>query len=202
MKGPAIPNGPYLCYSSHAYTSLYFKYFGNSVTTIYLKNIVSKEKQDFCHYNVFCLGPISGLCYNFLFDTWFVYLPAFVDSAYAMANGKYIPLEMEVVMETGEQFVTVRGIDATEKTDVVIYIGGNKTMRNNCVHQFVRTETVEPTHETGGYTVYECTKCKHSYKLKYTFHRFTNKVIYLFFSFILCIYIYSPVKRKTSTFKF
>ena len=78
MKGPAIPNGPYLCYSSHAYTSLYFKYFGNSVTTIYLKNIVSKEKQDFCHYNVFCLGPISGLCYNFLFDTWFVYLPAFV----------------------------------------------------------------------------------------------------------------------------
>ena len=57
-----------------------------------------------------------------------VYLPAFVDSAYAMANGKYIPLEMEVVMATGEQFVTVRGIDATEKTDVVIYIGGNKTM--------------------------------------------------------------------------
>lgn len=51
--------------------------FGNSLTIIYLTNIVSKEKQDFCHYSYFCLGPISVLCYNFLFDTWFVYLPAF-----------------------------------------------------------------------------------------------------------------------------
>ena len=100
-----------------------------------------------------------------------VYLPDFVDSAYAMIDGEYIPLEIEFVFETAEKYVTVRDIDATEKTDVVVYIGGNKTMKNNCVHRYAEVETVEPTHETGGYTLNECSKCGHTY-----YSAFTNPV--------------------------
>ncbi len=108
-----------------------------------------------------------------------VYLPSFVDSAYAMVNGEYQPLEMDVIFETGEKFVTVRNIDATEKTDIKVYIGGNKTMKNNCVHHYTKAETLEPTHEEGGYTLYECSKCAHTYYSEYTnpVHDYTGEVV-------------------------
>lgn len=108
-----------------------------------------------------------------------VYLPSFVDSAYAIVNGKYQPLEMDVIFETGEKFVTVKGIDATEKTDVKIYIGGNKTMKNNCVHRYAKAEVLEPTHDEGGYTLNECSKCSHTYYSNYTnpVHDYTGEVV-------------------------
>ena len=108
-----------------------------------------------------------------------VYLPEFVDSAYAMVDGQYIPLEMEMIIETAEQYVTIRGIDATKKTDVVVYLGANKTMKNNCVHKYYKAETVEPTHETGGYTVNKCAKCEHTYKSAFTnpVHEYTGEVV-------------------------
>ena len=108
-----------------------------------------------------------------------VYLPSFVDSAYASVNGVYQPLELEYIIETGEAYVIVRDIDATRVTDVVVYLGANKTMKNNCVHRYAKAETVEPTHETGGYTVNECSKCGHTYNSAYTnpVHEYTGDVV-------------------------
>lgn len=108
-----------------------------------------------------------------------VYLPEFVDSAYAIVNGEYQPLEMEVIFETAEKYVTIRNIDATKQSDVVVYIGGNKTMKNNCVHRYANGEVVEPTHETGGYSVKECTKCGHTYKFAFTnpVHDYTGEEV-------------------------
>lgn len=97
-----------------------------------------------------------------------VYLPSFVDSAYAMVDGKYQPLELEYIFETGEKYVTVREIDATKVSQVKVYIGGNKTMKNNCVHAYSKVDVLEPTHETGGYTLNECSKCNHTYYSAYT----------------------------------
>ena len=107
-----------------------------------------------------------------------VYLPDFVDSAYAMINGERIPLETEVIFETAEKYVMVRDIDVTEKTDVVIYLGGNKTMKNNCVHRYSVVETVEPTHDESGYTLNECSKCNHTYYSAFTtpVHDYTGDV--------------------------
>ena len=107
-----------------------------------------------------------------------VYLPDFVDSAYAMINGERIPLETEVVFTTAEKYVTIRGIDVTEKTDVVVYLGGNKTMKNGCVHRYFKAETVEPTHDESGYTLNECAKCGHTYYSAFTtpVHDYTGEV--------------------------
>ena len=108
-----------------------------------------------------------------------VYLPSFVDSAYAMIDGEYQPLELEQIFETGEKYVTVREIDATKKTDVKVYIGGNKTMKNNCVHAYAKVDVLEPTHETGGYTLNECSKCNHTYYSAYTnpVHDYTGEEV-------------------------
>lgn len=107
-----------------------------------------------------------------------VYLPESIDSAYAIVNGVYQPLETEVIFETAEKYVTIRNIDATVQSDVVVYIGGNKVMKNNCVHRYTKSETVEPTHEAGGYTVNECTKCGHTYKSAFTtpVHEYSGRV--------------------------
>ena len=108
-----------------------------------------------------------------------VFLPSFVDSAYAMIDGEYIPLDMQAILTTGEKYVDVLHIDATKKTDIVVYIGGNKTMKNNCVHRYSVAEVLEPTHDEGGYTLNECTKCKHTYKSAITnpVHDYTGKEV-------------------------
>ena len=123
-------------------------------------------------------GTLDSKIYNIPMSVR-VYLPSFVDSAYAMIDGVYQPLEIEYIFETGEAFVTVREVDATKKTDVVVYIGGNKTMKNNCVHSYSKAEVVEPTHETGGYTVNRCSKCEHTYNSAYTnpVHDYTGNVV-------------------------
>ena len=52
-------------------------------------------------------------------------------------------------------------------------------MKNNCVHTYSVSEVVEPTHETGGYTLNECSKCAHTYYSKYTnpVHDYTGEEV-------------------------
>ena len=109
--------------------------------------------------------------------TIMVYLPDFVDSAYATVNGVYQPLEITSSPTTGERIVYVREISATEVSEVKVYLGANKTMKNNCVHSYFKADVVEPTHEAGGYTVNECSKCGHTYNSAYTnpVHDYTGR---------------------------
>ena len=111
--------------------------------------------------------------------TIMVYLPDFADSAYATVNGEYQPLEITSSPTTGERIVYVRNIDATKVSEVKVYLGANKTMKNNCVHSYSVSEVVEPTHETGGYTLNECSKCAHTYYSKYTnpVHDYTGEEV-------------------------
>ena len=62
----------------------------------------------------------------------------------------------------------VKDVSFLEESEIVVYIGGNKTMKNNCVHKYAVDSVIEPTHEEFGYTVNKCTKCNHTYKSAYT----------------------------------
>ncbi len=97
-----------------------------------------------------------------------VYLPEFTDSAYATVSGVYQPLEVIIDKTTGEKYTIVRDISATEQSEIVVYLGANKTMKNNCVHNYFVADTIEPTHDEGGYTLNQCAKCEHTYKSAYT----------------------------------
>jgi hypothetical protein len=92
---------------------------------------------------------------------------------------KHVDVAMPYIFETGEKYVTVREIDATKVCQVKVYLGGNKTMKNNCVHAYSKVDVLEPTHETGGYTLNECSKCNHTYYSAYTnpVHDYSGKVV-------------------------
>ena len=109
-----------------------------------------------------------------------IYLPQnLVDSAYATVNGEVQYLEYVTENTTGYEYVIVKGLSATEESEVVIHLGGNKTMRNGCVrHTYAVDEIVEPTHDTVGYTVNICTRCEHTYVSEYKnpVHDFSGKV--------------------------
>lgn len=105
-----------------------------------------------------------------------VYLPnEIADSAYAVIDGVYQPLDIEYEQSTAYMYTIVRNIPADKVTDVKVYMGGNKTMKNNCVHKYSVDSVVEPTHDTFGYTVNKCSICKHTYNSAYTavVHDFT-----------------------------
>jgi hypothetical protein len=124
-------------------------------------------------------GTLDKEIYNIPMTAKF-YLPNdLVDSAYAMVNGVYQPLEYEADLSTGYEYVMVRDIPSNMESEVVIYIGGNKTMKNGCVHRYSIDSIVEPTHETGGYTVNKCTKCEHTYKSAFTnpVHEYTGEIV-------------------------
>ncbi|MBQ7906455.1 MAG: polysaccharide deacetylase family protein [Clostridia bacterium] len=108
-----------------------------------------------------------------------VYLPNFVDSAYATVNGEYQPLTVSKdYNKGGALYVTVLDIPVND-AEVKVYIGGNKQYRNGCgTHIYVINEVVEPTHDSLGYTEKICSRCDHTYKLLYTstFCDFTGEV--------------------------
>ena len=112
-------------------------------------------------------GQLDSTIYNIPVSLE-VYLPSFVDSAYALVNGEYQDLVVTNDEKAGLVYTTVKNISFLEESEVVIYIGGNKTMKNNCVHKYVVDYVVEPTHEEFGYTVNKCTKCEHTYNTAYT----------------------------------
>ena len=116
--------------------------------------------------------------YNFDMSTQ-IYLPAFADSAYATVNGEYQPLTLLVDQKSGDKSVIVKKIPATGESEVVVYLGANKNMRNNCLHRYAVDEIVEPTHEEGGYTINKCHKCEHTYNSAYTapVHTFNGDVV-------------------------
>lgn len=102
------------------------------------------------------------------------------DSAYAMIDGVYQPLEILLDDESGCQYVIVRDIPVTEEKEVIIYLGGNSTMKNNCGrHSYSVDEVIEPTHDTFGYTVNRCSKCDTTYKSDFTavVHDYTGEEV-------------------------
>ena len=109
-----------------------------------------------------------------------VYLPQEIaDSAYAVINDVYQPLEIEYELDTGYMYTIVRDIPTDKVTDVKVYIGGNKTMKNNCIHKYAQDSVIEPTHDTFGYTINKCTKCEHTYNSAYTapVHDYSGEVV-------------------------
>lgn len=103
-----------------------------------------------------------------------------VDSVCAEVNGKAQYLEVKYEDITMYKYVVVTGIPVTEDATVQVFMGGNKIMKNNCVpHKYITAEVVEPTHESGGYTLYECTKCANTYKGLYTapVHDYSGEVV-------------------------
>lgn len=113
-------------------------------------------------------GTLDKELYNIPMSV-IVYLPgSFADSAYALVNGEYQDLEVVYEKETQDTYATVRNISFLEETEIVVYMGGNKTMKNNCTHRYSVDSVVEPTHETFGYTVNKCSKCEHTYNSAYT----------------------------------
>ncbi len=109
-----------------------------------------------------------------------VYLPQEIaDSAYAVINDVYQPLEIEYELDTGYMYTIVRNIPVDKVTDVKVYMGGNKTMKNNCIHKYAQDLVIEPTHDTFGYTINKCTKCEHTYNSAYTapVHDYNGEVV-------------------------
>ena len=96
------------------------------------------------------------------------YLPFFIDSAYAIVNGEtqYLTLDKE----PNTRVVYVNTEISEEGTEIKIMLGGNDKYFNNCQHEYVESEVIEPTYDSYGYTIMACTneKCQHTYKAKYT----------------------------------
>jgi hypothetical protein len=96
------------------------------------------------------------------------YLPFFIDSAYAIVNGEtqYLTLDKE----PNTRVVYVNTEISEEGTEIKIMLGGNDKYFNNCQHDYVESEVIEPTYDSYGYTIMACTneKCQHTYKAKYT----------------------------------
>ena len=108
-----------------------------------------------------------------------VYLPQEIaDSAYAVIDDVYQPLELEYEQDTGYLYTIVRNIPIDKITDVKVYMGGNKTMKNNCIHKYAQDSVVEPTHDSFGYTVNKCSKCEHTYNSAFTapVHDYTGEI--------------------------
>lgn len=95
------------------------------------------------------------------------YVPNFTDSAYATVNGVYQPLTIERDKTNGAYFVTVIDVPVND-ADVKVYIGSNKQFRNGCGHIYVDNEVVASDHDNFGYTERICTKCEHTYRMKFT----------------------------------
>ena len=114
-------------------------------------------------------GTLDKDIYNFPVSLK-VYLPnKLCDSAYAEVNGIYQPLEIEFEEDTGYKFTIVRDIPYTEASEVKVYLGGNSTMKNYCIpHKYSVVDIIEPTHDTMGYKLYECSKCYSTYKSEFT----------------------------------
>lgn len=113
-------------------------------------------------------SPLDETIYNIPMSIR-VYLPNFVDSAYATVNGQYQTLVITKDFDRGgAPYVTVLDVPVKD-ADVKVYIGGNKQFRNGCgTHTYVVNDVVEPTHDTCGYTEKICTRCEHTYKTLYT----------------------------------
>jgi len=110
-----------------------------------------------------------------------IYLPSskICDSAYAEVNGAYQPLDIEIEFETAYRYVIVKEIPVASESTVKLYIGGNNTMKNNCIpHKYYVEEVVEPTHDSFGYTLNKCSKCETEYRSDFTepTHDFSGEV--------------------------
>ena len=98
--------------------------------------------------------------------TFKIYMPFFIDSAYAVINGEKQYLTVE--KEPNTRVVYVNSEVSEAGTEIKIYMGGNDKYFNNCDHAYAQNEVVEPTYLEFGYTEMICTKCEHTYKSGYT----------------------------------
>ncbi len=97
-----------------------------------------------------------------------IYLPFFIDSAYAEINGETQYLTL--VKKPNTRIVYVNTEISEQGTEIKIHLGGNDKYFNNCQHNYVENEVVAPTADSYGYTEMVCTneKCGHVYKAQYT----------------------------------
>ena len=105
-----------------------------------------------------------------------IYVPSFVSTAYAVIDG--VEQDLEVTKILGKKAVNVVDIPVNG-SEVKIYLGENSNIDNDCDHDLVTLETVEPTCHSHGYTVKGCRVCNFTYKVRYTRmsdHDFTGKV--------------------------
>lgn len=97
-----------------------------------------------------------------------IFVPFFIDSAYAIVNGE--EQYVEVVKEAGVSNARVIYINteiSEEGTEIKLMLGGNDKYQNNCQHAYVENEVVAPTQTEFGYTEMICTNCEHTYKELY-----------------------------------
>lgn len=97
-----------------------------------------------------------------------IYMPFFIDSAYAIIDGEERYLTVQ--KESNARSVLINTEISEEGTEIKIVMGGNDKYLNNCTHNYVEYEVVEPTATEYGYTVMYCPNegCGHTYKEKYT----------------------------------
>ena len=96
-----------------------------------------------------------------------IFMPFFIDSAYAIINGEEIQY-LEVKKETNARSVTLNIPMSEEGTEIKIVMGGNEKYANNCDHNYAVKELIASTEDNFGYTEMICTICEHTYKSKYT----------------------------------
>lgn len=95
-----------------------------------------------------------------------IYMPFFIDSAYAIINGETQYLTVE--KESNARSVLVNTKVSEEGTEIKIVMGGNDKYLNNCSHDYIENNVIEPTETEFGYTEMICTICEHTYKERYT----------------------------------
>ncbi|MBO5286852.1 MAG: polysaccharide deacetylase family protein [Clostridia bacterium] len=95
-----------------------------------------------------------------------IYMPFFIDSAYAIINGEEIYLTVE--KEPNTRVVYINTELSEEGTEIKIMMSGNDKYFNNCNHTYVKQEEFDATETEFGYTVMICTGCAHTYVSSYT----------------------------------
>ena len=95
-----------------------------------------------------------------------IYMPFFIDSAYAIIDGEEVYLTVE--KEPNTRVVYINTELSEEGTEIKIMMGGNEKYFNNCNHTYVQQEVIDPTATEFGYTIMICTGCAHTYVSSYT----------------------------------
>ena len=95
-----------------------------------------------------------------------LYMPFFIDSAYAIIDGEEQFCEIKKV--TNARMVMFNIPISQEGVEIKLVMGGNDKYQNNCNHGYQENEVVAPTEATFGYTEMICPTCGHTYKKQYT----------------------------------
>ncbi len=98
------------------------------------------------------------------------YIPAFADSAYYVLDGVEYDLEVGRIGSGAymKKYVDIIDVQPDGKPIKIVF-GGNKSCSNGCVvHNYLKTDEIESTCTTHGYSIKECALCGASYKLDYT----------------------------------